>query len=1099
MAWSLILRLIFSSPSPAFDATLLKPGEIIEAQLKGGDSAEYRLALHAGDYANILLVLRSVSVRASIFAPDGALRFETGNTTIGARDSAEWIADTGGEYRVVVGTANAAAPAGQYTISLHQAVPATEAHRRRAAASAKIAEAMRLWSSHKRESVQRAAVLMEEALVDWKNANAPVDQAQTAAWIASACAEIGDQAKALRYASEALVVAKSSQDRATEAWALNTAATVENSFGQKRKAIVYLTQALAIMRERNDPGGEAHMLNGLGMAHAGSEDLRKAAECFEGAAAIFTRLGNEGMVASVLGNLGVTYGHLGDYRRSLAEYSRALELSRSLGRRVGEAILQNNIGTAFSSLADYQRALDAHQAALEIHRSLGRKWNVAISLHNIASVYANLGESRRARSLYEEALAVLRRVKDPSGTSNTLNNLAETQASLGDTDRAIENHLEALLLRRTVGNRNGEALSLNNLAKLYAKSGQTEKAAEHFERALAILRETGDRRSLAGALRSSGIFRLRQKDADTAFNRLNESLAICRQIQDRQCEADSLGELARAEHGRSDLERAHQRASEALSILESLRRTVANPNLRATYFAASRELQELDIALLMQLQAYRSGNGYAEEALLGAERGKARSLLETLGEASREIRRGADPRLLERELELEQSLYAQAERQTRLLNAGNAGPASKEAAQQVDALARELEQVQGKIRETSPQYAALAQPSPLGLKQIQTQVLDAGTILLEFSLGSGKSFLWAVTRDSVNAFELPARPRIEALVRRVHECLTARNRNAEGETPRARASRIRLADESYTAAAAEIGQILLSPVAPLLGDKRLLIVADGALLSLPFASLPDPNRPAVPLIVNHEVVTAPSASVIAVIRQQTAGRARAPKALAVVADPVFSAMDSRVQAGSDAPLRGAADFLRLRFSRREAERISRFSPPEATWKALDFDASRETVLATPLSEYRILHFATHSQFDNEHPELSGVVLSCVDENGRPRNGFLRLNDIYNLRLNSDLVVLSACETALGAEIKGEGLIGLTRAFLYAGSPRVVATLWKIDDRATAGFMDHFYEAMLIRGERPAAALRSAQIAMWKETGSAVPYDWAAFSLQGEWR
>jgi CHAT domain-containing protein len=265
------------------------------------------------------------------------------------------------------------------------------------------------------------------------------------------------------------------------------------------------------------------------------------------------------------------------------------------------------------------------------------------------------------------------------------------------------------------------------------------------------------------------------------------------------------------------------------------------------------------------------------------------------------------------------------------------------------------------------------------------------------------------------------------------------------------------------------------------------------------------------LIVTHEIITVPSASVIAVLRKETAGRKPAPKILAVLADPVFSGNDARVaqqklqkstvanegsRSGIDA---GLQDFERLRFSRNEADEIARLAPVGSTFKALDFDASRETVLKSELGQYRIVHFATHSLLDSEHPELSGVVLSLVDRAGRPQNGFLRLYDVYNLRLNSDLVVLSACQTALGGEIKGEGLIGLTRGFLYAGAPRVVASLWEIDDRTTAELMKRFYEGMLTQGQRPAAALRAAQTAMWKTKGWDAPYYWAAFTLQGEWR
>jgi CHAT domain-containing protein len=196
---------------------------------------------------------------------------------------------------------------------------------------------------------------------------------------------------------------------------------------------------------------------------------------------------------------------------------------------------------------------------------------------------------------------------------------------------------------------------------------------------------------------------------------------------------------------------------------------------------------------------------------------------------------------------------------------------------------------------------------------------------------------------------------------------------------------------------------------------------------------------------------------------------------------------------------GVQEFSRLRFSRNEAEEIARLTPPALTRMALDFDASRDSVLSADLGQYRLVHFATHSLLDNQRPELSGVVLSLVDRSGQPQNGFLRLYDVYNLRLAADLVVLSACQTARGGEIEGEGLIGLTRGFLYAGAPRVVATLWEVDDRTTALVMKHFYEGMLVRGQKPAAALRSAQAEVARTKGWDPPYYWAAFTLQGEWR
>jgi CHAT domain-containing protein len=193
------------------------------------------------------------------------------------------------------------------------------------------------------------------------------------------------------------------------------------------------------------------------------------------------------------------------------------------------------------------------------------------------------------------------------------------------------------------------------------------------------------------------------------------------------------------------------------------------------------------------------------------------------------------------------------------------------------------------------------------------------------------------------------------------------------------------------------------------------------------------------------------------------------------------------------------DLARLLMTRDEAEAILSVTPRNGGLAALDFRANRATATSDELSDYRIVHFATHGLLDSEHPELSGLALSLVDEQGRSQDGFLRLHEIFNLRLPVELVVLSACQTGLGKEVKGEGLVGLTRGFMYAGASRVVASLWQVNDAATAELMKRFYRRMLQDGMRPAAALRAAQIEMWKKPQWQSPFYWSGFALQGEWK
>jgi CHAT domain-containing protein len=384
----------------------------------------------------------------------------------------------------------------------------------------------------------------------------------------------------------------------------------------------------------------------------------------------------------------------------------------------------------------------------------------------------------------------------------------------------------------------------------------------------------------------------------------------------------------------------------------------------------------------------------------------------------------------------------------------------------------------------------------------------------------------------------------------VYDLLTARNQSKPNETAGQKGARFEQADQELSLVAATLSQWLLGPAAELLGNKRLVIVSDGALQYIPFGALPVPDsllsvargqssestiiKPQATdyrlLTIDHEIVSIPSASVLAVLRRELAARQSAGKTVAVLADPVFTSDDPRVKHDknkvtqkartdstllADAPawkssfLRSAKEIgatnsseglPRLFFSRREAEGILKLVPAGKGMKAVDFAANRATATSAELSWYRVVHFAAHGLLNSTHPELSGIVLSLVDEQGKPQDGFLRLHEIYNLNLPADLVVLSACQTALGKEIRGEGLVGLTRGFMYAGVARVAASLWKVDDRATAELMRRFYEGMLGGKKlRPAAALRAAQASLWKEERWRSPYYWAAFVLQGEWR
>jgi CHAT domain-containing protein len=578
-------------------------------------------------------------------------------------------------------------------------------------------------------------------------------------------------------------------------------------------------------------------------------------------------------------------------------------------------------------------------------------------------------------------------------------------------------------------------------------------------------------------------------------------------------ESQALDGLARVALDANDIETARRYVEDALAIVESLRAGVSSGVLRASYVASVYRYDETQMDVLMRLDAAQPNRGFAAEAFEAGERARARALLEGLAEAGVDLRKDIAPALAQREQALEREFEAWAVRQRQVM----ATTGSDEAGRRLAAEYRDLEArhtaLDAELRSKSPRYAALVRPRTLTLPQVQQLALDNDTVLLAFALGEQQSYLWAVWRTGYSVHRLPPRSRIEHVAQQVYDQLTARLGLRGSLEERRRQAEA--ADFLFWERARQLSDLLLEPVANAIAGKRLVVVADGALHYVPFAALPEPGGAAdpVPLIVSHEIVSLPSASVIPVLRGLTSSRPLPPMSVAVLADPVFEPDDPRLRAvlraagrqpdrqpgGATRPPSARMPLARLAATREEAVAILAVAGRGSSVARLGFDASRAAATSAELAQYRTVHFATHGIFDNESPGMSGIMLSMFDGQGRPQDGFLRLHDIYALRLPAELVVLSACSTALGRQVRGEGLAGMVRGFMHAGARRVVASLWKVDDEATGDLMRRFYASMLRDGRSPAAALRAAQIAVRQQPRWASPFYWAAFSLQGEWK
>jgi CHAT domain-containing protein len=1024
----------------------------VERKLSGGETHLYEINLSPDQFLRLLVDQRGVDVTLTLFGPDGAKLREVDNrSSERGAERASLIAKRGGNYRIEVHSLRKTAPPGNYQINLEELHPADQQARAIDAIEQLIAEGNMQRARSTKESLAQAVVNYWQALVLSDTAGDLHIKAAVLNKLGRSHFSLGEYQKALDYHQQALPVARAASDLQAEAATLTYIGDAFRLLAENEKALEYLSQAIQGWQSIQDRRGEVGALNFIARVYYQMGDQYKSISTFDRALHLARILADQGDEVLTLGGMGLSYYALGENEKAAEIWKQELVLVKAGFQPGREANLLGSLGSAHNAMGKYQEALDYLDQALKLFRDRGDLVGEAGGLQTMGRVYRSMGEPRKSIEYLDQSLVVLK------GVSNPPTSVARAHYNLG---------------------------------KAYTDLGEYEKA----------------------------------------INYLNEALLVWRSRNDPINIASTIRELARAESGRGNLETALAESEVALNLIELLRARAGGPEARATYLASVQDYFELKVDVLTRLHKRDPSRDYAAAALQTSERARARSLLEALTEAGVDIRRGVDRDLLKREQQITEELSAKASEQARLVGMKSAKGSLEEISKQVKELSDQYEKVEAQIRAASPRYAELIQPQPLSLAEIRQQVIDGQSLLLEYYLGENRSYLWAVTSTSIEIHELPKRAVIEAAARPVYELLIARNRRVKFETVEERRTRIARADAEYPEAARALSRMVLEPVRGQLANKRLLIVSDGALQYIPFAALPASGAlSSESLAATNEVVNLPSASTLAVLRREVAKHKAAPKTIAVLADPVFSEDDQRVRdslarnniapanrtiaaraatsasrieiqrSASDSGWDGEALSLgRLPFTRREAEAIAALVPQGSRREGLDFAANLSNATSADLSQYRIVHFATHGFLNSRHPELSGIVLSLVDEKGQEQNGFLRAHEIYDLTLPAELVVLSGCRTGLGKDIRGEGLIGLTRAFMHAGAARVLVSLWDVNDEATAELITRFYTRLLGPDKvSPAAALRAAQVSMARDKRWLSPYFWAGFTLQGE--
>lgn len=730
----------------------------------------------------------------------------------------------------------------------------------------------------------------------------------------------------------------------------------------------------------------------------------------------------------------------GDWQGALEAHRRARDLYRAAGARRPEVLSLEKTAEAHQALGELEESRRARLEALPLWDALGETWNVVATSYRLCQLLYLRGLAREALECYERVLESWKELRCASAQGMVRIDIGTLYTSLGEFDRALESYREALALLAGPESQSARGAAHTQIGNAYLKSGFPRRALARFEKALALSRATGNLPGEASALNGMGLAWQRIGEPERAFIPFRRALDLFERGGSRSAQATIWNNIGRL----------HLAQGQPGSASQAFRRALDLSSGVGDRQAQSESLSGMARAARMQGD-WTAARQHIERAL---------DLVETL---RTDMAQGPPLRGQLFLMDLLKATYMASKQDDYaflidlLMERG------------YDALALEVsERSQARSLSDSLEPDPGA-PAALSLQEIRRSVLDDDTALLAYSLGEERSFLWWVTRTGLASFELPGRPVLEKAARKIHG-LTARSHRRESEVPARRK-------------AMEVSRLLLGPVADRLGGGRLLIVAPDFLQYVPFETLPHPGEGS-PLLVHHQVVRIPSATVLDRLRARSAGRERARTQVFMLGGAAFTEEGSGMK--------------RLSHADDEIRSVRRLARGAEVLAATGFDAVRELFLGGALRRSSILHFATHGLTDVRQPGRSALLLSTLDRRGRALEGWLRAEEIRELDLEIDLAVLSACETALGREVGGEGLVGLSQSFLSAGAAGVVGSLWKVDDRATAELMERFYLEMLVRRRPPAEAFREAQLSLRNQRRWSAPYYWGGFVLQGDW-
>lgn len=803
-----------------------------------------------------------------------------------------------------------------------------------------------------------------------------------------------------------------------------------------------------------------------------------------------------------------------EYRDAIEVMDSARRLASDVGDPRQEALALHNLGNFYLHNGAYGSALNAYSQALELFTVMGDEHERGYVLDGLGHLTLQLNKPG-ASGLFRQAADEGARYGDDFLEMSSTSDLTQVLRDRGMPREALPYCELEIRHSRSLENPVFTVLAFRDTGETYLKMGRMDTAIQYFEKALEpqwiltnVAEQADTRMELAQAFEQA-------KNPAAAMASYDQAAALAHSVQYLTTEANALYHSALLDVAFGKKAEALAKVEQSIDLAEHFRARSGSEDARAFWFGTVHQFYELQVDLLMG-QSDPLSDGDVRRAFDASENSRSRTLVELLRESNVNLNLGMDSALVRKKEQLDQFIADLSQEEVALLNRKRAGSEMPGLVSRLASASRLDNDVRREILARYPKYSELETSFGTISSEKAQGLLDPDDLLIEYQLGEDGGYAWALTATDISYFRLPKAEVLTSLARE----FIARTSGSSCNRGSACAND---SDPRFITLSEELGAILLGPVEKKLTHHRLIFVNDGILQYLPFSALADPESPRTAseetnnLMNSHEIVYLPSASALWAIRSRNRTVRPSEERVAVFADPVFESDDPRIHTmrhkvpeslssqtqAIEAVTRDIVSFRngipRLPGTRREATEIAAVAKQNNVQLNLDFDASLRRLTEREVATASILHFATHSILDSKHPESSGIVLSLFRKDGTSQDGYLGLKGIYGLHLNAKLVVLSACDTALGRDIHGEGIIGLTRGFLYAGAPSVVATLWKVDDQATSAFMKLFYGALLNEKESPASALREAQRAMRRQTRWRSPYYWSGFALIGDWR